>query len=202
MRKLNLIIKRIFDIISSIIGLILLVPILIIIMILIKCTSKGPVFFKQERLGKEGKVFKIIKFRTMIVNAENIGDRIKVKSEKDTRITKVGKFLRVTGLDEIPQLWNVLVGDMSLVGPRPPVTYHPYKYEEYNDFQRRRFLMRPGITGLSQVLVRNSVDWDKRILIDAEYVDKFNIFLDFKILLKTFIKLFKRNKIYLNEKNK
>ncbi|MBZ2174092.1 sugar transferase [Schnuerera sp. xch1] len=196
MRNLNLLIKRIIDFFGSLIGIIVISPILIIICIAIKLNSKGPVIFKQERLGKNGKVFKILKFRTMVVNAEKIGDGLKVKNENDNRITKVGKFLRATSLDELPQLWNVIVGDMSLVGPRPPVSYHPYKYEEYDAIQRRRFDMKPGITGLTQVTVRNSVSWDDRIIIDIKYIEKFNVLLDIKILFKTFKKIFKKESIY------
>lgn len=192
-----MILKRFVDLFGSLFGLIALSPVFLIISILIKFTSNGPVFFKQERLGKDGKVFKIIKFRTMIVNAEKIGDGIRVKSDKDNRITKVGKILRATSLDELPQLFNVLKGDMSLVGPRPPLPFHPHKFEEYDDYQRKRFLMRPGITGLSQVTVRNSVPWDERIKIDVEYIEKFNLWLDIKILFRTIMKIFKRESIYL-----
>lgn len=201
MRKLNLVIKRIIDIFSSLIGLIILLPIIGIFSLIIKLTSKGPVFFKQERLGKDGKTFKIIKFRTMIENAENIGDGLKVKSNQDPRITKIGKFLRRTSLDEIPQLWNVLKGDMSLVGPRPPVPYHPYKYNEYSPEQKIRFEMRPGITGLAQVVVRNSAPWDERINLDIRYVKEFNLLLDIKILIQTFFKVFKSESIYLERRD-
>lgn len=196
MRNINLFIKRLIDFFGSLIGLIIISPILIIIAFIIKLTSRGPVFFKQERLGKDGKVFKIFKFRTMVVNAEKIGDGLRVKSENDNRITRIGKLLRATSLDELPQLFNVLIGEMSMVGPRPPVPYHPYKYEEYDDFQIRRFEMKPGMTGLTQVTVRNSVPWDERIPIDVEYVDKFNVWLDIKILFKTLQKIFKRESIY------
>ncbi len=198
MRQLNLFAKRLIDLLGSLTGLIILLPVFVIISILIKLTSKGPIFFTQERLGKNGKIFKIIKFRTMVVNAEKMGDRIAVKNEDDPRITKVGKFLRATSLDELPQLLNVLKGDMSLVGPRPPVPYHPYKYEDYNNFQKRRFEMRPGMTGLAQVSVRNSVPWDERIKLDVEYVEKFSILLDIKILFKTLQKIFYGENIYLN----
>lgn len=193
---MNLIIKRLIDFFGSLIGIIIISPILIIIALMIKLTSKGPVFFKQERLGKDGKRFKILKFRTMIVNAEKIGDGLFVKTEEDNRITKIGKFLRATSLDELPQLWNVIVGEMSLVGPRPPVTHHPYKYEEYSDYQRKRFEMKPGITGLTQVTVRNSVTWDERIPVDVEYVENFNVWLDIKILFKTMKKIFIKESIY------
>ncbi len=196
MRNINLFIKRLIDFFGSLIGLIIISPILIIIAFIIKLTSRGPVFFKQERLGKDGKVFKIFKFRTMVVNAEKIGDGLRVKSENDNRITRIGKLLRATSLDELPQLFNVLIGEMSMVGPRPPVPYHPYKYEEYDDFQIRRFEMKPGMTGLTQVTVRNSVPWDERIPIDVEYIDRFNVLLDIKILFKTIQKIFKRESIY------
>jgi len=133
----------------------------------------------------------------MVVNAEKIGDGLKINSENDDRITKVGKFLRATSLDELPQLWNVLVGDMSMVGPRPPATYFPYDgYDNYPDWAKKRFEMRPGMTGLTQVTVRNSVPWDERIAIDIEYMEKFNILLDIKILFKTLKKVFVRENIY------
>lgn len=197
MRNMNLFIKRLFDFFGSFIGIIILSPFLITVAIAIKFTSKGPVFFKQKRVGKDGKIFNIIKFRTMVVNAEKMGTGLFVKTEEDNRITRVGKFLRATSLDELPQLFNVLVGQMSLVGPRPPVPHHPYKYEDYSDTQLRRFRMKPGMTGLTQVTVRNSVSWDERIVVDVEYVDNFNILLDIKILFKTFMKLFKKESIYL-----
>ncbi|WBL14832.1 sugar transferase [Sutcliffiella sp. NC1] len=196
MRVLNLFIKRMIDFFGSLIGVIIISPILIIIALSIKLTSKGPVFFKQERLGKDGRVFKILKFRTMVVNAEKIGSGLFVKTESDNRITKIGKLLRATSLDELPQLWNVVTGDMSLVGPRPPVPHHPYKFEEYSDFQRKRFEMKPGMTGLTQVTVRNSVSWDERIPIDVKYIETFNIWLDIMILFMTLQKLFKSESIY------
>lgn len=198
MRTFQLFLKRTIDLFGSLFGLIILSPLFLIIAILIKLTSKGPVFFKQDRLGKEGKIFKIIKFRTMIVNAEKIGDGIEVKSERDNRITNIGRVLRATSLDELPQLLNVFKGDMSLVGPRPPLPYHPYKYEQYDEYQRTRFLMRPGMTGLSQVTVRNSVPWDERIKFDVKYIENFSIWLDIKILFKTLLKIFKKESIYLS----
>jgi undecaprenyl phosphate N,N'-diacetylbacillosamine 1-phosphate transferase len=198
MRFVNLFLKRSIDILGSGIGLIVILPLLIIIALLIKITSPGPVFFFQERLGRNGKVFRIIKFRTMVVNAEKLGDGLRVKDDSDLRITKIGKFLRATSLDELPQLFNVVKGEMSLVGPRPPVPYHPYKYEEYTEEQRRRFTMRPGITGLAQVRGRGSISWESKIIIDIEYILKFNILLDIKIMLLTMKKLFQGNDIYLN----
>ncbi|MGY6766174.1 sugar transferase [Faecalibacterium prausnitzii] len=201
MRLLNLFLKRVIDLLGSTIGLIVFSPVLILIAILIKLSSKGPIFFKQERLGKAGRTFEIIKFRTMVVNAENLGSGLFVKSENDNRITKVGKVLRATSLDELPQLFNVFLGEMSLVGPRPPVPHHPYKFEEYSEFQRKRFEMKPGMTGLAQVTVRNSVPWDKRIIKDVEYVEKFNIWLDIKIIFITIKKVFSRESIYIETEN-
>lgn len=198
MRNINLVIKRLIDFFGSLVGVIIISPILIIIALLIKFTSNGPIFFKQERLGKGGKTFKILKFRTMVVNAEKIGDGLTVKSENDNRITKIGKFLRATSLDELPQLFNVILGQMSLVGPRPPVTYYPYNgYENYPNWAKKRFSMRPGVTGLTQVTVRNSVSWDERIVVDNKYIDSFNIWYDIKILFSTFQKVFKSQNIYM-----
>ncbi|MFE1242844.1 sugar transferase [Fictibacillus sp. NPDC058756] len=198
MKVLNLFIKRIIDLLGSLIGIIIISPIVVIVALSIKLTSKGPVFFKQERLGKSGKVFNIIKFRTMVVNAEKIGDGLSVKSENDNRITRIGKLLRATSLDELPQLFNVLLGQMSLVGPRPPVTYFPYDgIENYPEWARKRFVLQPGITGLTQVTVRNSVSWDERIVVDNKYIDEFNVGLDIKILFKTVFKLFKSENVYM-----
>ncbi len=200
MRELNLFIKRLIDLFGSLIGSIIISPILIIIALLIKITSKGPVFFKQERLGKDGKIFKILKFRTMVVNAEKIGDGLSVKSENDNRITKIGKLLRATSLDELPQLFNVILGQMSLVGPRPPVTYFPYDgYNNYPEWAKKRFTMRPGVTGLTQVTVRNSVSWDERIKVDNEYIDSFNVWFDIKLLFRTLGRIFKSENIYMDK---
>ena len=188
--------KRVLDFLLSLIAIIVLSPIFLIIAIAIKLDSKGPVFFLQERLGKNGKVFKIIKFRTMVVNAEHIGDGLKVKSENDNRITRVGKILRKTSLDELPQFVNVLKGEMSIIGPRPPVTYHPHKYEDYSDEQKKRFNVRPGITGLAQVRVRNSASWDDIIKIDVEYTEKISFIMDIKIFFETFLNIIKKKNIY------
>lgn len=202
MRELNLFIKRLIDLFGSLIGSIIISPILIIIALLIKLTSKGPVFFKQERLGKDGKTFKILKFRTMVINAEKIGDGLSVKSENDNRITKIGKLLRATSLDELPQFFNVILGQMSLVGPRPPVTYFPYDgYNNYPEWAKKRFTMRPGVTGLTQVTVRNSVSWDERIKVDNEYIDSFNVWFDIKLLFRTVARIYKSENIYMDKTN-
>ena len=193
--------KRILGLIFSLVGFIILIPIFLIISILIKLTSKGPIFFKQERIGRNGKVFNMYKFRTMIVNAENIGDGIRVRSKNDPRITKIGKILRRTSLDELPQLINVIKGDMSLVGPRPPVTYHPYNgYNNYPENAKKRFIVRPGLTGLSQIKYRNGVSWDKRIEIDVRYTENISFLEDIKIILTTIKIVFKPVNIELKEK--
>ena len=197
MRRTNLFIKRLLDIILGSIGIIISSPILLVIAIAIKSSDSGPVLFKKERLGKNGKPFLICKFRTMIVNAEHIGEGLRVSTDSDPRITKIGRFLRATSLDELPQLFNVVQGTMSLVGPRPPVTYHPYNgYENYSEWAKKRFTMRPGITGLTQATVRNSVSWDERIKVDNTYIDKFNILFDIKILFMTVVRVLKKEDIY------
>lgn len=152
-------------------------------------------FFLQERLGKGGEVFKIYKFRTMVKNAENKGSGI-YTSKKDPRITKIGHFLRSTSLDELPQLLNVIKGDMSLVGPRPPVPYHPYNYKDFSDEQRKRFKVKPGITGFAQISGRNKLSWDERIKFDVEYVENYSFILDIKILFNTFLIVLKNKNIY------
>ena len=186
MRKLNLVIKRILDFLLTLIGTIIILPIMLVIACLIKCSSKGPVLFKQERLGYHGKTFKILKFRTMVVNAEHMGTGVVINDKDDPRVTKIGRFLRGTSLDELPQVFNVLKGDMALVGPRPPVTYHPYDgFENYPEWAKKRFEMRPGMTGLVQTTIRSDAPWDERIKIDCEYVDKFSVPFDIKILFDT-----------------
>lgn len=173
----------------------ILIPLHILIAIAIKLDSEGPVFFKQERLGKKGKVFKIYKFRTMVDNAESMGSGI-YTYEGDPRVTKIGSILRKTSLDELPQFINVLIGDMSVIGPRPPLPYHPRKYEEYNEKQIKRFHVRPGITGHAQVTARNALVWDERIVLDVEYVEQQSFFLDIKILFLTIINVVKRDNIH------
>ncbi|MGM0108604.1 sugar transferase [Enterococcus sp. AZ172] len=189
--------KRVLDVCISIIVLIICSPIIIILSILIKSTSEGPVFFKQKRLGLNGENFFIYKFRTMCVGAETIGDGLTIKTASDNRITKVGGFLRKTGLDELPQLINIIIGDMSLIGPRPPVTYFPYDgFDAYTEWAKKRFTVRPGITGLAQCTVRNSVSWDKRIEIDLQYIEEISFTNDLKIIYKTILKVFKIQDIY------
>lgn len=193
--KAQLIIKKIFDIISSFLGIVILSPLFLIVSILIKLDSPGKVLFIQDRLGKDGEVFKIYKFRTMCDNAINIGNGL-FTDETDSRITKIGSFLRKTSIDELPQLFNILKGDMSLVGPRPPVPNFPYKYDEYSEVQKIRFEMLPGITGWAQVVGRNSIDWDERITLDIDYVKNYSFLWDIKIIILTLAKVVKREDIY------
>lgn len=200
MRQLELRMKRLIDIIGSLVGITLFSPIFLLVILAIKGTSRGPVFFLQERLGLHGEVFRIIKFRSMVVNAERMGEGLRVKSSGDQRITRVGKILRATSMDELPQFFNVLKGDMSLVGPRPPVVYYPYDgYENYPDWGKKRFEMKPGITGYAQVKVRNSASWDHRIRLDLRYVENFSLLFDIKILMATVIKVFRTNHVYMGE---
>ena len=194
-------IKRILDIIFSITVLFTLSPLLIIVAIIIKLESKGPVFFIQERPGMNMKIFKIYKFRTMIDGAINMGSGLRT-DEGDPRITKVGNILRKTSLDELPQLINVLKGEMSLIGPRPPVPYHPRKYEEYSNEQKKRFTVKPGITGYAQVVLRNSGTWDERIVYDVECVEKMSLKFDIYIFLKTIYSVIKKENIYLSKEAK
>ena len=183
-KKPYLVIKRIIDIIFSVLGLIILIPVFLIISIAIKIESKGPVIFKQKRIGKDGKVFEIYKFRSMVVGAEQMGTGVYSK-KGDARVTKVGKFIRATSIDELPQLLNILKGEMSFIGPRPVLTYHPWKYEEYTEEQKKRFLVRPGVTGWAQIHGRKDVEWNKRIKLDVEYVSSISFLMDVKIFFKT-----------------
>ena len=188
MKKVYTVFKRFMDIVLSIIGLITISPILLIVSLAIKIDSKGPVIFKQERIGKDGKAFKIYKFRSMVVGAEKMGTGVYSK-KGDSRVTRVGKFIRMTSIDELPQLVNILKGEMSFIGPRPVLTYHPWKYEEYTPEQLKRFEVRPGVTGLAQIHGRKQVEWEKRIKYDVEYVEKLSLWLDIKIFFITIYKV-------------
>ncbi len=196
----RLFIKRLIDVIASFIGLVLLSPILLILACLIKFESKGPVLFKQKRLGKQGKEFLIFKFRTMVVGAENTGTGL-FTDGNDPRITKTGRFLRKFSLDELPQFINILKGDMSLIGPRPPVPYHPYKFAEYPEEFKVRFLYRPGVTGLAQVNGRTNLTWTQRLELDKIYHEKFSFLLDLQIIFKTIWKIVRREDVYPEDIN-
>lgn len=181
--------KRTFDIIISLLGLIILSPVMLITAIAIKIESRGPVIFKQERLGKDGKVFRIYKFRSMCVGAEHTGSGV-YSGKTDARVTKIGKVIRATSIDELPQLVNILKGDMSLIGPRPPLTYHPWPIEEYTEEQRHMFDVRPGVTGWAQVNGRKEVEWNKRIELNVWYTRHYTMWLDIKIFFMTIFKVF------------
>ncbi len=187
-RPFQAVLKRVFDIFASIIGLILLSPLFSFVAILIKLDSSGPVFFLQERIGKNKKSFFPYKFRTMVQGAADKGLGFTVAKD-DERITKIGKFLRKYGIDEFPQLINVLKGEMSLVGPRPTLRY---QVEKYNEFEKRRLLVKPGLAGWALVHGRNSLTWPERIKYDVWYVDNWSLWLDIKIILKTFYLIFIR----------
>lgn len=200
-KKGQIILKRIFDFTCSLIGLIILSPFFLIIAIAIKVDSKGPVFFKQKRIGKNGNPFEIYKFRTMVVDAESLGKQITVG--EDPRITRVGSFLRKYKLDEFPQLINVLIGDMSLVGPRPEV---PRYVEIYNDVQRKVLLVKPGITDYASIEFRNENDilgksnnpeeeYIKTIMptkldLNLKYIDEMSFSHDIKLIFKTIGRVF------------
>lgn len=193
MRNIQLFIKRAFDLTVSIVLLLcmIVIPVIIVIPILIKLTSKGPAVFTQERMGKDGKVFKIYKFRTMLIPEESLDDNGNMMEPKD-RITKVGRILRKTSLDELMQIFNVINGTMSFVGPRPTL---PYQAERYNERQRKRLDMRPGITGWAQVNGRNDLTWSEKIEYDVEYIENFSLWFDVKILFKTVAVVFKQDGI-------
>ncbi len=181
--------KRFFDIVLSLLVLVILSPVFLITAIAIKIDSKGPVLFKQERLGKGGRVFKIYKFRSMCVNAEHTGSGV-YSGKGDARVTRVGRIIRATSIDELPQAVNILKGDMSFIGPRPPLTYHPWPIEEYTDEQRKMFNVRPGITGWAQINGRKAVEWHDRIKLSVFYVEHLTMWLDIKIFFLTFFKVF------------
>ena len=194
-------IKRVFDIISSGILIILLIPLWIVIAIAIKRDSEGPVFFKQGRRTKDGRVFQMLKFRSMVVNAENMGSGL-FNYENDPRVTKVGRKLRDSSFDELPQLFNIFKGDMSVVGPRPCVTYELGDFETLNKKYKKRFEVKAGLTGLAQIKGRNDISWDEKVTYDNEYVDLFNKYgflIDIRIGWESVFKAFKHEKIYENK---
>jgi undecaprenyl phosphate N,N'-diacetylbacillosamine 1-phosphate transferase len=174
--------KRIIDFSGSLIGLILLSPVFFIVSILLYFSNDGKPFFFQLRPGKNGKVFKIIKFKTMNDRKDEFGNLL----SDEIRLTKIGVFVRKTSLDEIPQLFNVITGDMSLIGPRPLLTNYIHLY---NNFQNRRHEVKPGITGWAQVNGRNAISWDKKFELDVWYVDHISFLLDAKIIIKTIQKV-------------
>lgn len=187
--------KRIIDITIAIVLLVLLGPILLILWLLIILISKGPAIYKQERIGRQGEIFTIYKFRTMKEGAEKETAGKYITGNEEV-LTSIGKFLRRWALDELPQLFNVLKGDMSIVGPRPAL---PYQVERYNERQRKRLEMKPGLTGWAQVNGRNKLTWPERIEYDVWYVENWSLWLDFKIMLMTIPALLKKDYAFSNE---
>lgn len=185
------VIKRLIDVVCSFLGVLVLSPLFIIIAIIIKTTSKGPVFFSQKRVGKNGKEFDMYKFRSMVVNAEELKEKLAAQNEMsgpmfkmkdDPRVTKVGKFIRKTSIDELPQLWNVLKGDMSLVGPRPSL---PKEVAQFEDWMYKRLEVKPGLTCYWQVSGRNNIDFEDWMKLDIKYVDERSTWIDIKLIFKT-----------------
>nr|WP_246079015.1 sugar transferase [Paenibacillus piri] len=191
-RKYYLLAKKTMDILGAIAGILLCFPLLLVIAILIKWEDpKGSVFFKQIRLGKNGKPFYMYKFRSMVANSEELLQQLLSQNEMngamfkmkdDPRVTRIGKFIRKTSIDEMPQLWNVLKGEMSLVGPRPPL---PREVESYTSYDRQRLLVTPGCTGLWQVSGRNGLSFKQMVELDLAYIRQRSIWLDMKLILKT-----------------
>ena len=188
--------KRAIDIIGAGSGLLLLSPVIVIVACAIKFTSKGPIFFSQKRVGKNGELFDMYKFRSMVVNAEELKEKLAHQNEMsgpmfkmkdDPRVTKVGKFIRKTSLDELPQLWNVLKGDMSLVGPRPSLHKEVVQFEKW---MYRRLSVKPGLTCYWQVSGRNNIDFEDWMKLDIKYVDERNLYIDIKLIFKTVLVLF------------
>lgn len=195
--------KRLFDIVSSLVAIILLIPLWIIVSVLIKCDSKGPIFFRQGRRTKNGRVFEMLKFRSMVVDAEKQGTGL-FNYKDDPRVTKMGRFLRDSSIDELPQLFNILKGDMSVVGPRPCVTYELGDFDTLNKRYKKRFEMKAGLTGYAQVKGRNDISWDDKVGFDNDYIDlysKYGVLIDIRILFESVLKVFKKENIYENKED-
>lgn len=202
MYQLNLFLKRCIDLGFSIFAVIVLSPIFIIVAIAIKMDSKGPVFFKQGRRTKDGKIFQMLKFRSMVVDAEKQGTGL-FSYDNDPRVTKVGAFLRRTSIDEFPQFFNVLIGDISVVGPRPCVTYELGDFETLNKKYKKRFEVKGGITGLAQCKGRNENSWEEKVTYDGQYVDWFKkegVWIDIKIIWWSFQKVFQSIDVNENQR--
>ena len=178
MRKVNLIIKRVLDFLFSLIGIIIISPLLICVALLIKLSSSGPVLFKQDRLGYNGRVFKILKFRTMIVNAEHIGSGVVINEKDDPRVTKIGRFLRATSLDELPQIWDIFIGNMSVIGPRPALWNQDLLTAERDKYGANN--VKPGLTGWAQINGRDELELSEKARLDGVYAEKLSFKFDWK----------------------
>ncbi len=180
--------KRVLDIVFSLLAMVILSPLFLVTAIAVRLDSRGPVIFRQKRLGLDARAFDIYKFRTMCVGAEHMGSGV-YSGADDARVTKVGRILRALSIDELPQLVNILRGEMSFIGPRPPLTYHPWPLETYTKEQLHMFAVRPGMTGWAQVHGRKNVEWDERIRLNIWYVDHLSLWLDIRILFTTVFKV-------------
>ena len=196
------VVKRLFDIVASVCALILLSPLFLFLVIKIRSEDGGPAFYSQERIGKDEKPFKMWKFRSMIVDADKMLDKLEDQNEidgamfkikDDPRVTKIGHVIRKYSLDELPQLWNVLIGDMSLVGPRPPL---PSEVEEYTNYDKQRLTVMPGCTGLWQVTRRSEADFDEMVWLDIVYINHSGIIEDLKLIIKTVLVMVHPNGAY------
>lgn len=189
--------KRGFDILSSLVAIVLFSPILLVLAVIVKCTSRGPILFKQRRIGKDNKEFMIYKFRTMRIDTPNVATHLLKNPEQ--YITPIGKFMRKTSLDELPQLFNILKGEMSVVGPRPAL------YNQYDLIEMRTkanvHTVRPGLTGLAQVSGRDELENEQKVYFDQQYVQKQSFFFDLKLIFLTVIKVFKSEGIVEGAKN-
>ncbi|NLA47835.1 MAG: sugar transferase [Bacteroidales bacterium] len=189
--------KSFLDRLLALIAIILLSPFFIVVALVIRVDTKGPVLFIQERLGQYGRVFRIYKFRSMVVDGHRRTDS--KLYENDPGITRAGSFIRKTSIDELPQLLNIIAGDMSFIGPRPPVPHFPKKIGDYNEFEYQRFLVKPGISGLAQVRCREIHDWDINIPIDVEYVHNYSFGYDLKLFLSSLMAFFRTDNIYTRQ---
>lgn len=190
--KFYLFIRRIIDTIIALVAMIILSPVLLAVAIAVCVDSKGGAIFKQKRIGLNGKPYNMYKFRSMVTNAQNMGTGV-YSFEGDPRITKVGHFIRKTSLDELPQLWNIVKGDMAFIGPRSPVLGHFPEWDTLNDAYKRRFSVLPGISGLAQCVGRNEFSWDEKVYWDNIYIDmlsKYYILYDIKMWFMTFTRVF------------
>ena len=201
--KFYFFIRRIIDTIIALIALVLLSPILLIVAIAICLESKGGAIFKQKRIGQNGKPYDMYKFRSMVKNAQNMGTGV-YSFEGDPRITKVGHFIRRTSIDELPQLWNIVKGDMAFIGPRSPVVGHFPEWDTLNDAYKRRFTVLPGISGLAQCVGRNDFSWDEKVVWDNIYIDKvskYYILYDIKMWFMTFTRVFSMSDVAEKQEN-
>ena len=198
MLRVHLFLKRLFDVVFSVLTLVVLSPFLLLLAFAVRLDSPGPILFRQKRLTKGGREFTMYKFRSMVVNAEQMGAGI-FNYKNDPRVTKVGRFLRNSSTDELPQLFNILMGDMAVIGPRPCITYELGDFATLNKRYKKRFSVKAGLSGLAQVKGRNDILWDEKVGYDNEYVDlfqRYGVVIDIWLVIKTIVKAFRHEDIY------